>query len=176
VENEYVRAVRGGVGFAKTGGNYAASMFVQEKAYKEGFVQVLWLDGLEHKYIEEVGSMNIFFKIADKVITPALSGSILPGITRDSVMRICRDWGFEVEEKQISIDELVAAQQSGALEEAFGTGTASIIAPVGKLRYKGNDMVIKGGKTGPLSKKLYDTVTGIQWGELPDKYGWRLSV
>ena len=176
VEDDYVRAVRGGVGFTKTGGNYAAGMAAQEKAQKEGYAQVLWLDGIERKYIEEVGSMNIFFKIAGKIITPSLNGSILPGITRDSVMTLCRDWGLEVEERPCSIDELVAAQKSGALEEVFGTGTAAVIAPVGKLRYRDDVMVIADGETGPLSKKLYDTVTGIQWGELPDKYGWRLSV
>jgi branched-chain amino acid aminotransferase len=176
VEDDYVRAVRGGVGFIKTGGNYAASLIAQEKAEKEGYAQVLWLDGVERKYIEEVGSMNIFFKISGKVITPSLSGSILPGITRDSVMTLCRDWGLEVEERLFSIDELVAAQKSGALEEVFGTGTAAVVSPVGKLRYRDDVMVIADGETGPLSKKLYDTVTGIQWGELPDKYGWRLSV
>jgi len=176
VENDYVRAVRGGVGFAKTGGNYAASLVAQQKAQKEGYAQVLWLDGIERRYIEEVGSMNIFFKIDGKVVTPALNGSILPGITRDSVMTLCRDWGYEVEERQISIDELLAHQASGILEEVFGTGTAAVITPVGKLRYKDDVMTIADGETGPLSRQLYDTVTGIQRGELEDKYGWRLQV
>ena len=176
VEDDYVRAVRGGMGFAKTGGNYAASFAAQAKAQAEGYTQVLWLDGVERKYVEEVGSMNIFFKIDGKVVTPALNGSILPGITRDSVMTLCRGWGFTVEERPLSIDELVAAQKSGALEEIFGTGTAAVITPVGKLRYKDEVMSIAGGEVGPLSKRLYDTVTGIQRGELEDAYGWRVMV
>jgi len=176
VEDTYVRAVRGGVGFAKTGGNYAAGLAAQQKAKAEGYAQVLWLDGVERKYVEEVGSMNIFFKIAGKVVTPALNGSILPGITRDSVMTLCRDWGYEVEERLISIDELVEAQKSGALEEVFGTGTAAVITPVGKLRYKDEVMTIADGETGPRSRRLYDTVTGIQRGELEDKHGWRMKV
>jgi len=176
VEDTYVRAVRGGVGFAKTGGNYAAGLAAQQKAKAEGYAQVLWLDGVERKYVEEVGSMNIFFKIAGKVVTPALNDSILPGITRNSVMTLCRDWGYEVEERLISIDELVAAQRSGALEEVFGTGTAAVITPVGKLRYRDDVMTISDGETGPLSRRLYDTVTGIQRGELEDKHGWRMKV
>jgi len=176
VEDEYVRAVRGGTGFAKTGGNYAAAMMVQQKAQKEGYAQVLWLDGVERRYVEEVGAMNIFFKIDGKVVTPALSGSILPGITRDSALTLCKDWGFPVEERPILIEELVAAIKSGALEEAFGTGTAAVIAPVGKLRYKDEVLTIGSGEMGPLSKKLYDTVTGIQRGDLEDKHGWRMQV
>jgi len=176
VEDEYVRAVRGGVGFTKTGGNYAASLAAQTKAEKAGYAQVLWLDGVERKYIEEVGSMNIFFKIDGKVVTPALSGSILSGITRDSVMTLCRDWGFVVEERPLSIDEVVAAHKSGALEEVFGTGTAAVITPIGTLRYRDEFMTIADGETGSLSRKLYDTVIGIQRGELEDKYGWRLKV
>jgi len=176
VEDEYVRAVRGGVGFAKTGGNYAASMAAQQKAQKEGYAQVLWLDGVERKYVEEVGAMNIFFKIGGKVVTPALNGSILPGITRDSVLTLCRDWGLDVEERAISIDELVAAQKSGALEEVFGTGTAAVITPVGRLRYQDDVMTIADGGTGPLATRLYETVTGIQRGEIADTYGWRIRV
>jgi len=176
VEDDYVRAVRGGVGFAKTGGNYASALIAQEKAHKEGYAQVLWLDGIERKYIEEVGSMNIFFKIDGKVITPALSGSILPGITRDSVKTLCRDWGLTVEERPLSIDEVFAAYRSGTLEEVFGTGTAAVITPVGTLRYQDEIMTIADGETGALSGKLYDTVTGIQRGEIADKYGWRIKV
>ena len=177
IEDEYVRAVRGGIGFAKTGGNYAASLIAQVKAHDEGFSQVLWLDGVERKYIEEVGAMNIFFKIDGKVVTPALSGSILPGITRDSVLTLCRDMGYEVEQRKISVDELIAAQKEGRLQECFGTGTAAVISPVGKLRYEDEVMTIGGGEIGPLSQKLYDTVTGIQTGKLPDPYGnWRVCV
>jgi len=176
VEDNHVRAVRGGVGFAKTGGNYSAAMAAQAKAQEEGFAQVLWLDGVERRYIEEVGAMNIFFKIGGKVITPALSGSILPGVTRDSVLTLCKDFGYPVEERPIAIDELVAAQKSGMLEEVFGTGTAAVISPVGKLRYKDETMTIADGESGPLAKKLYDAVTGIQRGDLEDKYGWRQRV
>ena len=176
IEDEYVRAVRGGMGFAKTGGNYAASLIAQQKAHDAGFSQVLWLDGVERKYIEEVGAMNIFFKIAGKVVTPALNGSILPGITRDSVIQVCKDWGYEVEERKISADELIEAQHNGTLEEVFGTGTAAVISPVGKLRYKDDVMDINGGNIGELSQKLYDTITGIQLGRLEDNRGWRVKV
>jgi len=176
VEDDYVRAVRGGVGFAKTGGNYAASLAAQQKAQREGYAQVLWLDGVERRYVEEVGAMNIFFKIDGKVVTPALNGSILPGITRDSVITLCRDWGLDVEERLITIDELIAAQKSGALEEVFGTGTAAVITPVGKLRYKADVITIADGETGPLSRRIYETITGIQRGEVEDKHGWRVQV
>ena len=176
IEDDYVRAVRGGMGFAKTGGNYAASLAAQVKAHDDGYSQVLWLDGVERKYIEEVGAMNIFFKIDGKIVTPMLNGSILPGITRNSVLQICRDWGMEVEERRVSVDELLQAQKEGKLEECFGTGTAAVISPVGKLRYKDEVMTIGGGKIGPVSQKLYDTVTGIQLGKLEDKFGWRVEV
>ena len=176
IEDEFVRTVRGGIGFAKTGGNYAASLIAQQKAHDAGFSQVLWLDGVERKYIEEVGAMNIFFKIGGKVVTPALSGSILPGITRDSTIQLCKDWGYEVEERKISADELLEAQKNGTLEEVWGTGTAAVISPVGKLRYKDEVMTIANGETGPLSMKLYETITGIQLGKLPDNKGWRVKV
>ena len=176
IEDEYVRAVRGGIGYAKTGGNYAASLIAQQKAHDAGYSQVLWLDGVERKYIEEVGAMNIFFKIDGKVVTPALNGSILPGITRNSVIELCKSWGYEVQERKISADELLAAQADGTLEECFGTGTAAVISPVGKLRYKDDVMTINGGDIGPLSQKLYDTITGIQLGKLPDDKGWRVKV
>ncbi len=176
IEDEYVRAVRGGIGFAKTGGNYAASLIAQQKAHDAGYSQVLWLDGVERKYIEEVGAMNIFFKIAGKVVTPALSGSILPGITRDSTIQLCKEWGYEVQERKISADELLQAQKDGTLEEVFGTGTAAVISPVGKLRYQDEVMTIGNGETGPLSMKLYETITGIQTGTLPDNKGWRVKV
>ena len=172
IEDDYVRAVRGGIGFAKTGGNYAASLAAQVKAHDGGYSQVLWLDGVERKYIEEVGAMNIFFKIDGKVVTPALSGSILPGITRNSVVTLCKSWGYEVEERKISVDELIEAQNTGKLEEVFGTGTAAVISPVGTLRYKDDVMTIGDGSIGELSQKLYDTVTGIQNGTVEDEFGW----
>ena len=176
IEDEYVRAVRGGMGFTKAGGNYAVSLKGQVKAHDDGYAQVLWLDGVERKYIEEVGAMNIFFKIDGTVVTPMLAGSILPGITRNSVLQLCRDWGLPTEERRISVDELIAAQHEGKLEEVFGTGTAAVISPVGKLRYKDEVMTIGGGKIGPLSQKLNDTVTGIQLGHVADPYGWRVKV
>lgn len=176
IEDDFVRAVRGGMGFAKTGGNYAASLIAQVKAHDDGYSQVLWLDGVERKYIEEVGAMNIFFKIDGKIVTPMLNGSILPGITRDSVITLCKSWGMDVEERKVSVDELIEAQQTGKLEEVFGTGTAAVISPVGKLRYKDEVMVINGGDIGPVSQKIYDTVTGIQLGTLEDKFGWRVKV
>ena len=176
IEDEYVRAVRGGIGYAKTGGNYAASLIAQQKAHDAGFSQVLWLDGVERKYIEEVGAMNIFFKIGGKVVTPMLNGSILPGITRDSTIQLCKSWGYEVEERKISAEELLQAHADGTLEEVFGTGTAAVISPVGKLRYQDEVMTIQDGTTGPLSLKLYETITGIQTGVLPDENGWRVKV
>ena len=164
------------MGFAKTGGNYAASLAGQVKAHNDGYSQVLWLDGVERKYIEEVGAMNIFFVIDGKVVTPMLNGSILPGITRDSVITLCKSWGLDVEERRISADELIEAQKAGKLDECFGTGTAAVISPVGKLRYKDDVMEISGGKIGRLSQKLYDTVTGIQTGKLEDPFGWSVIV
>ncbi len=176
IEDEYVRAVKGGMGFAKTGGNYAASLIAQVKAHDSGFSQVLWLDGVERKYIEEVGAMNIFFKINGKVVTPALNGSILPGVTRNSVIAVCKHWGYDVEERKVSVEELVNAAQTGELEEVFGTGTAAVVSPVGKLRYKDDVMTIGGGEIGELTQKLYDEITGIQWGKRDDPFGWRIKV
>ena len=176
VEDEYVRAVRGGVGFTKTGGNYAASMAGQEKAEEHGCEQTLWLDGVERKYIEEVGSMNICFKIDGKVVTPMLNGSILPGVTRDSIITLCKEFGYEVEERRVSLEELMVAAENGKLEECFGTGTACVVSPVGKLINKDKTLVIGDGGIGPLSQKLYDTLTGIQYNKLEDKFGWRVKV
>ena len=176
IEDDYVRAVKGGMGYAKSGGNYAASLAAQVKAHDGGYSQGLWLDGVERKYIEEVGAMNIFFKIDGKIVTPELNGSILPGITRDSVLTICRDWGLPVEERKISVDELLEAQKAGKLEECFGSGTAAVISPVGKLRYKDEVMTIGNGEIGEISQKIYDAVTGIQLGKLEDKFGWRVEV
>ncbi len=176
IEDEYVRAVRGGIGFAKTGGNYAASLAAQVKAHDDGYSQVLWLDGVERKYIEEVGAMNIFFKISGRIVTPMLNGSILPGITRDSVINLCKSWGMTVEERKVSVDELIEAQKTGALEEVFGSGTAAVISPVGKLRYIDDVMIIGDGSIGPVSQKLYDTVTGIQNGTAEDPFGWAMVI
>ncbi len=176
IEDEYVRAVRGGTGFTKAGANYAVSLAGQEKAHADGYSQVLWLDGVERKYVEEVGAMNIFFKIGGKVITPMLTGSILPGITRNSVLTICRDWGYPVEERKVSAEELIEAQKNGTLEEVFGTGTAAVISPVGTLRYKDEVLAIGDGKIGELSQKLYDEVTGIQLGKREDRFGWRVEI
>lgn len=176
VENEYVRAVRGGTGNAKTAGNYAGAMIVQEIASAEGYSQVLWLDGKENKYIEEVGSMNVFFKINGEVVTPALSGSILEGITRKSVIELLKHWGVPVSERRISIDELHEAYQKGQLEEAFGSGTAAVISPIGELSWKNEKMVINNGETGELSLKVYKALTGIQTGKEEDPFGWRVKV
>ena len=176
IEDEYVRAVRGGMGFAKTGGNYACSLAAQEKAHNDGYSQVLWLDGVERKYIEEVGAMNIFFKIDGTIVTPMLNGSILPGITRDSVLHYCREKGIPCEERKISVDELIEAQNNGKLEEVFGSGTAAVISPVGKLRYKDDVFTIGDGSIGEFSQKLYDYITGVQTGKIEDEFGWRMKV
>lgn len=181
VEQHYVRAVQGGVGFAKTAGNYAASMMGQVKAQNYGCSQCLWLDGKEHKYVEEVGAMNIFFKIKGKFYTPALTGSILPGITRDSMIQVLRDKGEEVIEARIEIDTLFDLAKTGELEEVFGTGTAAVISPVGKLvreRADGTleEAVVNNNEPGPASVELYNTLTGIQLGKLEDKFGWVVEV
>lgn len=176
IEDDYVRAVRGGIGEAKTGGNYVASLKAQMKAHDEGYSQVLWLDGVERKYIEEVGAMNIFFKISGKVVTPMLNGSILPGVTRASCIDLCKSWGMEVEERRVSVEELVEAAKTGALEECWGSGTAAVISPVGALRFEDTVMEISGGGIGPVSQKLYDAVTGLQTGKIPDDLGWTVEV
>ena len=176
VEQEYVRASKGGTGHHKVAGNYAASLKAGEKAIAMGYDQALWLDAKEHKYVEEVGSMNMFFVIGGEVVTPALVGSILPGITRKSCIQVLRDRGYRVGERRISIDEVIAGAESGALTEAFGTGTAAVISPVGLIRYRDRDYTIGGGKMGSVTKELYAAITGIQYGELPDPYGWRRIV
>jgi len=172
VETEYVRAAPGGTGEAKTSGNYAASLLAAEKAKEKGFTQVLWLDAVERKYVEEVGTMNMFFVIGQEVVTAPLSGTILPGITRDSVLRILKDWGVNVSERSLSINEVVESAENGSLKEAFGTGTAAVISPVGQITYKDKDYVIAGGKMGELSQRLYDEIVAIQYAEKPDPYGW----
>lgn len=176
VESEDVRAVKGGTGYTKCGGNYAASIRAGERAAEHGYAQVLWLDGVERKYIEEVGSMNVLFKIGGKVVTPQLTGSVLPGITRRSCLELLRDWGYEVEERLISAQELFDAADAGKLEEAWGSGTAAVISPVGEMGWEDRHVVIHGGQIGELTHRLYDTLTGIQWGKIEDPYGWTVKV
>ncbi|HIX84057.1 MAG TPA: aminotransferase class IV, partial [Candidatus Megamonas gallistercoris] len=172
VEDHYVRATQGGLGEAKTPANYAASLHAGLEAHKHGYDQVLWLDGVQHKYIGEVGSMNILFKIDGKIVTPALDGTILSGITRRTVLAVAKDWGMDVEERAISIDELVEDYKNGKLEEVFGSGTAAVISPVGVLGYKGEEMVIGDGKVGPFAQKMFDYITGLQSGLEKDVHGF----
>ena len=177
VVDTYVRAVEGGVGGAKTGVNYAASLYAAEEAKHAGFTQVLWLDGRERKYLDEVGTMNIMLKIDDEVITPPLSqGTILPGVTRDSALTLMREWGLRVSERAISIDEVARAARDGSLREVWGTGTAAVISPVGELAYAGERIVINRGKIGELTQKLYDAIVGIQYATAPDTHGWTVPV
>jgi len=176
VEKDYVRTVKGGMGEAKTGGNYASSLKEQYEAKHKDFTQVLWLDGVERKYIEEVGTMNVFFKIDGEIITPALQGSILPGITRKSCIELLKSWGFTVSERKISIDEIVAANENRKLEEAFGTGTAAVISPIGQLNWGEKVISINDNKIGDISQKLYDELTGIFWGNTEDKFGWTCEI
>ena len=176
VEQNYVREVRGGMGFTKTAGNYAASLKAQDEAEKQHYTQVLWLDGVERKYIEEVGTMNVFFVIDDEIVTPALQGSILSGITRMSSIELLRSWGYKVSERKLSIQEVADAAAQGRLKEAFGTGTAAVISPIGQLKWGEDVMSINNGEIGPISQKLYDNLTGIQWGKLPDTMGWTVVV
>lgn len=176
VESNYVRAVKGGMGFTKTPGNYAASIKAQEEAELKGYTQVLWLDGIERKYVEEVGTMNVFFKIDGEIVTPALEGSILAGITRDSTIQLLKYWNIPVTERKISIQELYEAHARGKLEEAFGTGTAAVISPIGELNYEGIPIIINEGQIGPTAQKIYDTITGIQSGILKDPFAWTVKV
>ncbi len=172
VEDEYIRAAPGLTGFTKCGGNYAASIKAGELAEEKGFSQVLWLDGVEKKYVEEVGSMNIMFKIDGKIYTAACTGTVLPGVTRRSIIELLKDWGYEVVEGKLAIADVMKAAEEGKLEEVFGTGTAAVVSPVKELDWEGKVANISGGKIGPLTQKLYDTLTGIQWGKLPDTKGW----
>ncbi len=175
VEDELVRAVKGGTGFTKCGGNYAASILAQMKAESLGYSQVLWLDGIKHKYVEEVGTMNAMFVIDGKVVTAPLDGSLLPGVTRDSMIHLLKSKGYTVEERPLSIDELIDAAKTGRLSEAFGTGTAAVISPIGKLAYK-DEIFFDNNEIGPISQMLYDTLTGIQTGKLEDTFGWTYEV
>ena len=176
IENEDVRTVRGGTGYAKCGGNYAASTRAGARAEKKGYSQVLWLDGVERKYIEEVGAMNVMFKIDGEIITPELTGSILPGITRKSCIEVLRSLGYKVTERLLSVDELISALEAGKLEEAWGCGTAAVVSPIGRLMYRDVEYSINGEKIGEVTQKLYDILTGIQWGKIEDKYGWIYKI
>ncbi len=175
VEDNYIRTAPGLTGAVKCGGNYAASIKSAHLATEKGFAQVLWLDGVEHKYVEEVGSMNIMFKIDGKIYTAALGDTVLPGVTRRSCIELCRDWGYEVIEAKLAIDDVMQASRDGKLEEVFGTGTAAVVSPVKELVYKDETAFIS-DKIGPLTQKLYDTLTGIQWGRIPDEKGWTVKV
>lgn len=176
IEDEDVRAVRGGTGYAKCGGNYAASNRAGERAEQKGYSQVLWLDGVERKYIEEVGAMNVMFKIGGEIVTPKLTGSILPGITRKSCIEVLKDEGYTVNERLLSVDELGEALKNGTLEEAWGCGTAAVVSPIGELCYKDVKYTINNGEIGKVTQHLYDTLTGIQWGKIEDKYGWTYLI
>ena len=176
IETEDVRAVRGGTGEAKCGGNYAASNRAGKRAEEKGYSQVLWLDGVHRKYIEEVGAMNVMFKIGGEIVTPALSGSILPGITRKSIIEVLKGKGYTVSERLLSIDELKEAMANGTLEEAWGCGTAAVVSPIGELSYEGIQYPVNGGAIGEVTQMLYDTLTGIQWGKIEDTYGWTVQL
>jgi branched-chain amino acid aminotransferase len=173
---EYIRAAKGGLGAAKTPANYAATLLPAEEAKKKGFTQVLWLDGIKRKYVEEVGTMNLFFLIGDKLITPPLEGTILPGVTRDSVIRLAKDWNIKVLERKISIDEIFKTAKEGKLKEAFGSGTAAVISPVGEVHHNKKWIMINKGKIGPLAQRLYDEITQIQYGEKADRFGWSYLI
>ncbi|MBQ8399193.1 MAG: branched-chain amino acid aminotransferase [Clostridia bacterium] len=176
IETEDVRTVRGGTGYAKCGGNYAASLRAGERAAGKGYTQVLWLDGVERKYIEEVGSMNVMFKIAGKIVTPALTGSVLPGITRRSCVQMLKDKGYEVEERLLSVQELEEAAKNGTLEEAWGTGTAAVVSPIGELCVNGEIFTVSNGEIGAVTAMLYEELTGIQYGKIADPYGWTAKI
>jgi branched-chain amino acid aminotransferase len=176
VEHEFTRAAPGGLGYAKTAANYAASLYPTSKAREGGAEQILWLDGAEHRFVEEVGAMNIFFKIDGTVITPPLTGTILPGVTRDSVLTLLRDRKAAVEERRISIDEVVEAFRNGTMEEVFGAGTAAVVCPVRQMTYKGESLELQAKTPGPLTQELYDAITGIQNGSLDDPHHWNMLV
>ena len=176
VEDQDVRAVKGGTGMAKTGGNYAASLRAGDRAEKAGYSQVLWLDGVHRKYIEEVGSMNVMFKVAGKILTPDLNGSVLDGITRRSCIQLLKDWGYEVEERRISAQELFEAAENGTLDEAWGTGTAAVVSPIGELAMGDKKVIVSNNQIGEITQKLYDQLTGIQWGRLADPHGWIMKL
>ncbi|MFW6054709.1 MAG: branched-chain amino acid aminotransferase [Thermodesulfobacteriota bacterium] len=173
VSDDYVRAVQGGAGEAKTSGNYGPTLYVSKEAAANGYAQVLWLDGKKNKYVEEVGTSNIFFHLNNELITPPINGTILPGITRDSVLHLAREWGLPVSERRISIEEVVQGIEDGSLKEVFASGTAAVISPVGEIGYRGTDRRIADGQTGDLARRFYEEITGIQYGRKPDPFGWR---
>ena len=176
VEDKYVRAAPGGLGAVKAGANYVASLMAAEEAKKRGYAQVLWTDAVEHRHLEEVGTMNLVVRIGDQFITPALDGTILGGVTRDSVMTLLRQWGHAVSERSLTIDELLDAHNKGTLREVFGCGTAAVITPVGELGWKGERLMVNEGQAGESARRLYDTITGIQYGRQPDPHGWMTVV
>jgi len=176
IEEEDVRAVKGGMGMAKTGGNYAASLRAGNRAEERGYSQVLWLDGVHRKYIEEVGAMNVMFKVNGKILTPDLNGSVLDGITRRSCIQLLKDWGYQVEERRISAEELFAAAESGELEEAWGTGTAAVVSPIGELAMGEKKVTVSHNQIGEITQKLYDELTGIQWGHVADPHNWIMKL
>ena len=176
IEDQDVRAVKGGTGMAKTGGNYAASLRAGNRAEQKGYTQVLWLDGVHRKYIEEVGAMNVMFKVDGKILTPDLNGSVLPGITRRSCIQLLKDWGYEVEERRISAEELFEAAKNGTLEEAWGTGTAAVVSPIGELAEGDEKCIINNNQIGEVTQKLYDQLTGIQWGRVEDPHNWITKI
>jgi branched-chain amino acid aminotransferase len=176
VVDRYVRACPGGVGEAKTAGNYAASLLAAEEAKHEGFTQVLWLDGVHHRYVEEVGTMNLMLRIGEEVVTPPLTGTILPGVTRDSALTLLRQWGVPVAERPVAMDEVVAAARDGRLREVWGTGTAAVISPVGELTYRSERLVVNNFQIGELTRRLYEAIVSIQYGTAPDPYGWTVTL
>jgi branched-chain amino acid aminotransferase len=176
VSEEYVRAVRGGIGHVKAAGNYAASLYASRIATNMGYTQVMWLDAVERKYVEEVGTSNLFFLINDELITPPLAGSILPGVTRNSVIKLAGYLGMKVVERRLAIDEIIVAAEKGTLKEAFASGTAAIVSPVGQIYFRGKEYLINGGKTGPVAEKLYNEILQIQYGLKDDPFGWRVKI
>jgi len=176
VEEKYARAAAGGTGGAKTSCNYANSLLAFKEAHDAGYTQVLWLDACDRKTVEEVGTSNMFFVIGDEVITAPLGGTILPGVTRDSALKLCEHWGIKAAERRITIDEVLAAQKDGSLQEAFGAGTAAVISPVGQFAYRGQEYKVGDGKTGPISRRLYDEIVGIQYGDRPDPFNWVVKI
>lgn len=176
VEQQYIRAAKGGLGAVKAAANYGSSLFVASEAQKRGYAQVLWLDALEHRYCEEVGVMNLFAQLGDEIVTAPLEGTILAGVTRDSVITLLREWGYQVNERRYAFEEIVAAKKNGTLGEVFGTGTAAVVSPVGELGHRDGAVMIGDGKIGPVAQRLYDTLFSIQYGDSPDPRGWTFEV
>jgi branched-chain amino acid aminotransferase len=176
VEDKFVRAAPGGLGGVKAGANYVASLLAAEEAKKRGYSQVLWTDANEHHYLEEVGTMNMIVRIKDEFVTPPLEGTILAGVTRDSIMTLLREWGFQVSERSVGMEEIISAHKRGDLREMFGCGTAAVITPVGELGWKGESLSVNGGQPGDMARRLFETITGIQYGRTPDTHGWMTAI